>query len=111
MANSNKINIEGAMLLEQSFAKVLMFFSIAGHCHLLVYKVPYEHYRKVFRTSQRLVEREMSAIQSMSNELSSQEFSRSNALDKVQNMISKAEGLKRKVSLYSYIIPPLYSLL
>ncbi|KAJ3566386.1 hypothetical protein NP233_g7042 [Leucocoprinus birnbaumii] len=53
MANS-KLNVDGALMLEQPFVRV-----------------PYENYRKVFRTSQRNVEKEFGPLQNASNDLAS----------------------------------------
>ena len=51
----------------------------------------------------------MNAIQSMSNEvLEREEFNEINALNTVQNMITKAEGLKRKVSKLSLTVSKTY---
>ncbi|KAJ7167331.1 hypothetical protein C8R43DRAFT_1121764 [Mycena crocata] len=51
----NKLNVDGILLFEQPFARV-----------------PYEHYRKVFRTTQRNVERDLKYVQSTANELARQ---------------------------------------
>jgi len=65
-------------------------------------QVPYENYRKIFRTSQKNLERELNAVQSTSNELadgsSSGALAAEDALKSIDNMIGKVEGLKRKVS-------------
>ena len=63
-------------------------------------QVPYEAYRKIFRTSQRYVERELGSVQSTARELSKLNNSTYNpeeALKSVETMIKKVEGLKRKV--------------
>jgi len=73
------------MLLEQPFTRV-----------------PYENYRKVFRTSQRNVERELGGVQSTSNDL----FTRASegvlfaedGIKSIDSMIGKVENLKRKLS-------------
>lgn len=69
-------------------------------------QVPYENYRKIFRTSQRHVERELGAVLTTSNELVNQATSGAlNADDVVKsmdNMIGRVENLKRKVNyIYS----------
>ena len=62
--------------------------------------MPYEAYRKVFRTSQKYIEREFGAVQTTTKELTQQ--SKSNNLkdmsQSVDNMITRVEGLKRKAS-------------
>jgi macrophage erythroblast attacher len=63
--------------------------------------VPYENYRKIFRTSQKNVERELGAVLSTSKDLSSRASSGSvdqeAALKSVDGMIGRVENLKRKV--------------
>ena len=70
-------------------------------------QVPYENYRKIFRTSQRHVEREFGAVLTTSNELANRARSGTlNADDKlksIDNMIGRVENLKRKVSSYAFI--------
>lgn len=64
--------------------------------------MPYESYRKVFRTSQKYIERELGSVQTTSNELSKQvkaKYDPSAALKSIDGMIGKVEGLKRKVCL------------
>ncbi|KJA23065.1 hypothetical protein HYPSUDRAFT_40183 [Hypholoma sublateritium FD-334 SS-4] len=82
---TSKLNSEGIMLFEQPFARV-----------------PYENYRKIFRTSQKNVERELGGVQTLSNELltrtSSRSLSSEDALKSIDNMIGKVENLKRKLS-------------
>ncbi|KAI5122115.1 hypothetical protein M0805_002237 [Coniferiporia weirii] len=81
---SNKVNAEGALLFEQPFARV-----------------PYEACRKVFRTSQKYIERELGAVQNTSKELSRRtksNYDASAALKSIDTMIGKVEGLKRKLS-------------
>ncbi|KAI0739068.1 CTLH/CRA C-terminal to lish motif domain-containing protein [Daedaleopsis nitida] len=80
----NKLNVEGVMLFEQPFARV-----------------PYENYRKVFRTSQKNIEKEMGAVQNTANELAKKDISDSDAdatVKAIEGMISRVEGLKRKLS-------------
>jgi macrophage erythroblast attacher len=65
--------------------------------------VPYENLRKIFRTSQRYIEREMTAVQSASAELEKKtaqhEYEPSEALKTIDGMIGRVEGLKRKVRI------------
>lgn len=69
--------------------------------------MPYENYRKIFRTSQKNVERELGAVLSTSKDLSSRASSGSidqeAALKSVDGMIGRVENLKRKVH---YMTPP-----
>ncbi|PPQ80552.1 hypothetical protein CVT25_001586 [Psilocybe cyanescens] len=77
--------MEGVMLFEQPFARV-----------------PYENYRKIFRTSQKNVERELGGVQNTTNELLSRaskgNVSPEDAVKSIDNMIGKIENLKRKLS-------------
>ena len=62
--------------------------------------MPYENYRKVFRTSQKAIEKEMGAVQNVANELAKKDTSSSDgnaAVRAIDGMISRVEGLKRKV--------------
>ncbi|KAJ7073529.1 CTLH/CRA C-terminal to lish motif domain-containing protein [Mycena belliarum] len=82
---ANKLNVDGMLLFEQPFARV-----------------PYENYRKVFRTTQRNVERDLKAVQATANELVKQSSSGAVtsgfALESIDAMISNVENLKRKLS-------------
>ncbi|KAF9530241.1 CTLH/CRA C-terminal to lish motif domain-containing protein [Crepidotus variabilis] len=82
---SSKVNLEGIMLFEQPFARV-----------------PFENYRKIFRTSQKNLERDLTAVQSSANELSAKgttgSLSNEDALNSIDAMIGKVEGLKKKLS-------------
>ncbi|EIM89151.1 uncharacterized protein STEHIDRAFT_119889 [Stereum hirsutum FP-91666 SS1] len=82
--SNNKLNMEGILLLEQPFARV-----------------PYENYRKVFRTSQKNIERELGAVQSASNDLVKKAKSGSQdpqeAIKTLEGMIGRVENLKRKL--------------
>ncbi|KAF9234269.1 CTLH/CRA C-terminal to lish motif domain-containing protein [Melanogaster broomeanus] len=83
--STNKVNVEGVMLFEQPFARV-----------------PYENYRKVFRASQRNIERELGNVQTASNDLQKRtkanEVDREDAAKTVDGMIARVENLKRKLS-------------
>jgi macrophage erythroblast attacher len=67
-------------------------------------KVPYENLRKIFRTSQKYIEREMTAVQNASLELEKKAtqhtYEPSEALKTIDNMIGRVEGLKRKVRTF-----------
>ncbi|KAF8068893.1 CTLH/CRA C-terminal to lish motif domain-containing protein [Lyophyllum atratum] len=82
---STKLNVEGVLLFEQPFARV-----------------PYENYRKVFRTSQKNVERELGAVQStaadLANRGASGSLEKTEALNSIEGMIGRVESLKRKLS-------------
>ncbi|KAJ7598866.1 CTLH/CRA C-terminal to lish motif domain-containing protein [Mycena floridula] len=84
MTSTMKVNVEGALLFEQPFARV-----------------PYENYRKIFRTSQKHVEREFSAVQSTISDITARfkagEISQEELGLAINTMITKAEGLKRKL--------------
>lgn len=101
----SKLNLEGMMLFEQPFARVSGLNSSSLHKMLNTHggmQVPYENYRKIFRTSQRHVERELGAVLTASNELSSRATSGTldtgDVLKSMDNMIGRVENLKRKVN-------------
>ncbi|EGN92895.1 hypothetical protein SERLA73DRAFT_190495 [Serpula lacrymans var. lacrymans S7.3] len=83
--STGKLNIDGVMLFEQPFARV-----------------PYENYRKVFRASQKNIERELGNVQASANDLSRREKSGDStprdASKTVEGMIGRVENLKRKLS-------------
>lgn len=82
--STSKLNIDGIMLFEQPFARV-----------------PYENYRKVFRSNQRTIERELGMIRDVSNELDKRAKagtqSPEDAAKSIDSMITRIENLKRKV--------------
>ncbi|KAJ3932382.1 MAG: CTLH/CRA C-terminal to lish motif domain-containing protein [Lentinula lateritia] len=82
---TSKVDVEGAFLFEQSFARV-----------------PYENYRKVFRSSQKNIEREFGAIQSAVDDVSSTlktgTAKKEDIASAIDGMIGRAETLKRKLS-------------
>jgi len=74
------------MLFEQPFARV-----------------PYENYRKVFRTSQRYIEKDFSAMQTITNDLAKRSknsgvVDKEDATQNIDAMITRVENLKRKLS-------------
>ncbi|KAI0090385.1 CTLH/CRA C-terminal to lish motif domain-containing protein [Irpex rosettiformis] len=79
------LNVDGVMLFEQPFARV-----------------PYENYRKVFRTSQKNIEKELGAIQTAASELARKARSGAanpeDALRSIDAMMKRAEGLKKKLN-------------
>jgi len=81
--STTKLNIDGIMLFEQPFARV-----------------PYENYRKVFRTMQKNIERELGAVQTAANDLGKRTKSGSqtpqDAAKSIDGMIGRVENLKRK---------------
>ncbi|VDC00119.1 unnamed protein product [Peniophora sp. CBMAI 1063] len=76
---SAKVQTEGVLLFEQPFVKV-----------------PFENYRKVFRTSQRSVEKEFGGVQTLAKQAAS--ASTEDALTSLDSMLGKMQGLKRKLS-------------
>ncbi|KAL4072490.1 CTLH/CRA C-terminal to lish motif domain-containing protein [Scleroderma yunnanense] len=82
--STSKVNIDGMMLFEQPFARV-----------------PHENYRKVFRASQRNIERELGNVLSLSADLQKRwkdEGNLEEAAKAVDGMITRVENLKRKLS-------------
>ena len=91
------------MLFEQPFARVSGLNSNSFIHEMLKthggMQVPYENYRKIFRTSQRHVERELAAVLTTSNDLANQATSGTDdVLKSMDNMIGRVENLKRKVN-------------
>ncbi|TFK73498.1 hypothetical protein BDN72DRAFT_814449 [Pluteus cervinus] len=82
---ATKVNTEGILMFEQPFAKV-----------------PYENYRKAFRTSQRNIERDFTPVQNTANELLANakrgSLNAQDAISSIEGMIGKVESLKRKLS-------------
>ncbi|KAI6040890.1 CTLH/CRA C-terminal to lish motif domain-containing protein [Pisolithus marmoratus] len=80
-----KSSVDGMLLFEQPFARV-----------------PYENYRKVFRASQRNIEKELGSVLSLSNDLqkrsAANEGSLEEAVKAVDGVIGRVENLKRKLS-------------
>ena len=65
-------------------------------------QVPYENYRKVFRTSQKNIEKELGAVQNTAKDLASKERPEDDVeatTKAIDGMIARVEGLKRKVRL------------
>ena len=68
-------------------------------------QVPYENYRKVFRSSQRHIERELGAVQSSASDLARRvvaagsERNSDDSVKAIDAMIARIENLKRKVRL------------
>ncbi|THH28961.1 hypothetical protein EUX98_g5223 [Antrodiella citrinella] len=85
----HKLNTDGIMLFEQPFTRV-----------------PYENYRKVFRASQKHIEKELGAVQSSASELAKRTQAAGSEkrpddttnLKNIDAMISRIENLKRKLS-------------
>ncbi|KAF8889673.1 CTLH/CRA C-terminal to lish motif domain-containing protein [Infundibulicybe gibba] len=80
----SKLNIDGILLFEQPFARV-----------------PYENYRRVFRTSQKYIEREFGAVQTTSGDLkrgTSCSVPAEDAVKAIDSMVGRVENLKRKLS-------------
>ncbi|KAF9262166.1 hypothetical protein L218DRAFT_960559 [Marasmius fiardii PR-910] len=81
----SKLNVEGILLFEQPFVRV-----------------PYENYRKVFRTSQKHTEREYGAIQNTANEITSHvessDLTKADLTASIDGMIMRVNTLKRKLS-------------
>ncbi|KAF6764311.1 macrophage erythroblast attacher isoform 1 [Ephemerocybe angulata] len=65
--------------------------------------VPYENYRKIFRISQKSIEKELASVQSSASELASRaaagEADTEGALASLEGMIARVENLKQKKRL------------
>ncbi|KII84283.1 hypothetical protein PLICRDRAFT_146921 [Plicaturopsis crispa FD-325 SS-3] len=81
----SKLNVEGTMLFEQPFVRV-----------------PYENYRKIFKSSQRNLDSQMAAVATASNDLSGRAKAGghvpADAAKSIDGMIGRVENLKRKLS-------------
>lgn len=122
---SNKLNIDGIMLFEQPFARVSKSVRCITHQSLtsffrlsypvLLTQVPFENYRKVFRTSQKNIEKEFGPIQIAANELTKQAqtgfASSEETVTSIDNMINRIENLKRRVCFSNVGGTILYSFL
>lgn len=97
----SKVNADGMLLFEQPFVRVRLAI-LPGDELSLRCQVPYENYRKVFRVSQKNVERELGAVQSMSSDIATRsrsgEISQEEVATAVDGMIGRVEALKRKVN-------------
>ena len=64
-------------------------------------QVPYENYRKIFRTSQKQIEREMGPVQTgvakLAKDAEAGSLDSTQAIESIDAMIARVEGLKRKV--------------
>ena len=67
-------------------------------------QVPYENYRKVFRTSQKYIEKELGAVQTSAGDVAKKAYSTTSSdrkaedsLKSIDSMIARIENLKRKV--------------
>ncbi|KAF9568695.1 hypothetical protein CPC08DRAFT_702304 [Agrocybe pediades] len=82
---SSKLNLDGILLLEQPFARV-----------------PYENSRRIFRTSQKHVERDLGGVQTMANDLvargAAETLTPEDFVKSIDSMIGKVENLKKKLS-------------
>ncbi|KDQ58612.1 hypothetical protein JAAARDRAFT_34441 [Jaapia argillacea MUCL 33604] len=83
--SNTKLNTEGVLLFEQPFARV-----------------PYENYRRVFRATQKNIERELGAVQTSAGDLATRGkaggFDSHEAANVLEGMIVRVESLKRKLS-------------
>ncbi|KAH6917944.1 macrophage erythroblast attacher isoform 1 [Coprinopsis sp. MPI-PUGE-AT-0042] len=81
---ATKLNTEGLLLLEQPFVRV-----------------PFENYRKVFRISQRNIEKDLGNVQNSASDLASTiqlgEEGREAYITALDNMSSKVDALKQKL--------------
>ncbi|KAJ7971699.1 macrophage erythroblast attacher [Quillaja saponaria] len=60
-------------------------------------RVPFEHYKKTIRANHRVVEKEMSAVISGVSEASDGDLSRDDAVNHLNSLVSRLQGLKRKL--------------
>lgn len=61
-------------------------------------RVPFEHFKKTIRANHRIVEKEVSAVISgVAEAADSDELSRDDAVQQLNSLVSRLQGLKRKV--------------
>uniref|UniRef100_A0A5B6ZZY1 Macrophage erythroblast attacher n=1 Tax=Davidia involucrata TaxID=16924 RepID=A0A5B6ZZY1_DAVIN len=60
-------------------------------------RVPFEHYKKTIRANHRIVEKEMSAVISSVAEAANGDLSRDDAVQHLNSLVSRLQGLKRKL--------------
>ncbi|KAF5389545.1 hypothetical protein D9757_004169 [Collybiopsis confluens] len=81
---------------------VTLFILDYRQAETITRQVPYENYRKVFRTSQKHIEREYSVIQSSASDISSSiasgNFTAIDLAADIDNLIGRVDTLKRKLS-------------
>ena len=69
--------------------------AVAEHQFL---RVPFEHYKKTLRANHRAVEKEMSAVISGVTEAAAADLSPDDAVNHLNSLVCRLQGLKRKVS-------------
>lgn len=68
-------------------------------------RVPFEHYKKSIRANHRVVEKEVSAVVSgVCDVADSAEASPDQAVDRLTSLVSRLQGLKRKVWLFLFLL-------
>lgn len=60
-------------------------------------RVPFEHYKKTIRSNHRTVEKEVSAVISGVSDAADSDLSQDEAVDQLSSLVSRLQGLKRKV--------------
>ncbi|KAM7492113.1 hypothetical protein LguiA_035034 [Lonicera macranthoides] len=60
-------------------------------------RVPFEHYKKTIRSNHRVVEKEMSSVISGVSEAADSDMSRDDAVQHLTSLVSRLQGLKRKL--------------
>lgn len=60
-------------------------------------RVPFEHYKKTIRANHRAVEKEVSSVISGVSDVVESELSKDDAVSHLTNLVSRLQGLKRKV--------------
>ncbi|XP_052204915.1 protein MAEA homolog [Diospyros lotus] len=60
-------------------------------------RVPFEHYKKTIRANHRIVEKEISAVISGVSDAAEADFSRDDAVHHLNSLVSRLQGLKRKL--------------
>jgi hypothetical protein len=113
-----KAESRGYHVVRAAFCKSVLISNLLYMIHILLprKKVPYENYRKVFRTSQRSLEKELSFVQSTSGDLAkratgSDTPTQDDMVASLDSMIGRVEGLKRKVHTLPLFSAPLLYLI
>lgn len=67
-------------------------------------RVPFEHYKKTIRSNHRIVEKEISAVISGVGDATDSDLSGDEAAQRLNSLVSRLQGLKRKVSVWNSLI-------
>lgn len=67
-------------------------------------RVPFEHYKKTIRSNHRTAEKEVSSVISGVSDAADSDLSRDEAVDQLSSLVSRLQGLKRKVCSSEFML-------